>query len=77
MATIQKEIKELTDEILAVTMVISDKFPELYKHLGETPFLTSAYHKRIGSNSLEEYLNTICSQLKHYKEGAEFNRPVD
>jgi hypothetical protein len=45
MATIQKEIKELTDEILAVTMVIRDKFPELYQHLDETPFLTSAYRK--------------------------------
>jgi hypothetical protein len=68
MTTIQKEIKELMDEILAVTMVIRDEFPELYQHLDETPFLTSAYHKRIGSNSLEEYLNTIRSQLESLKK---------
>jgi hypothetical protein len=41
--------------------------PELYQHLDETPFFTSAYRERIGSNSLEEYLNTIRSQLKNYK----------
>jgi hypothetical protein len=68
MTTIQKEIKELTDEILTVTMVIRDKFPELYQHLDETPFLASAYHKRIGSKSLEEYLNTIRSQLESLKK---------
>jgi transcription initiation factor TFIIIB Brf1 subunit/transcription initiation factor TFIIB len=68
METIQKEIKELTDEILEVTMVIRDKFPELYQHFGETPFLTSADNKGVDSNSLEEYLNTIRSQLKIYED---------
>ena len=77
MPTMQKAIKELTDEILAVTMEIRDKYPELYQHLGETPFLTSGDNKGIDPSSAEEYLNTICSQLKHYKEGAEFNIPVD
>ena len=67
MATIQKEIKELTDDILAVTMEIRDKYPELYQHLGETPFLTSADNKGVDSNSLEEYLNAIRSQLKNYE----------
>lgn len=77
MATNQKEIKELTVVILAVTMEIRDKYPELYQHLGETPSLTSGDNKGIDPSSAEEYLNTIRSQLKHYKEGAEFNRPVD
>jgi hypothetical protein len=77
MATIQKAIKELTNEILAVTMEIRDKYPELYQHLGETPFLASANDIGIDLNSLEEYLNTIRSQLTDYKEGAESNRPVD
>jgi transcription initiation factor TFIIIB Brf1 subunit/transcription initiation factor TFIIB len=68
MTTIQKEIKELMDEILAVTMVIRDEFPELYQHLGETPFLTTADNKGVDSNSLKEYLNTIRSQLKIYED---------
>jgi hypothetical protein len=68
METIQKEIKELMDEILAVTMVIRDEFPELYQHLGETPFLTTADNKGVDSNSLKEYLNTIRSQIESLKK---------
>jgi hypothetical protein len=68
MASIQKEIKELTDEILAATMVIRDEFPELYQHLGETAFLTAADNKGVDSNSLKEYLNTIRSQLESLKK---------
>lgn len=67
MARNQKEIKKLTDEILAVTMEIRNKYPELHQHLNETPFSTSADNKGIDYNSLEEYLNTIRSQLKKYK----------
>jgi len=75
MATKQKDIKELTDEILVVTMEIRDKYPELHEHLGETPFLTSANDKGVDRNSLREYLNTIRSQLKDYKEGSKPNNP--
>ncbi len=68
MATNQKEIKELTDEILVITMEIRDKFPELYQFLDETPSFSSINNKGIESNSLEEYLNTIRLQLKDYKK---------
>lgn len=68
MPTIQKELKELTDEILAVTMGLRDKYPEVYKLLGETPFLTSGDNNGIDPSSTEEYLNTIRSQLKHCKK---------
>ncbi len=69
MATNRKEIKELTNEILTVTMEIGDKYPELYNLLDETPFHISIDKKGIQPNCLEEYLNTIRSQLKDYKKG--------
>lgn len=68
MITIQKETTELTDEILAVTMEIRDKYHELYQHLGETPLLNTVNNNGIDINCLKEYLNTIRSQLKNYEE---------
>ncbi len=68
MANNQKETMELTDDILAVTMKIRDRYPELYQHLGETPFLPPANNEGIEPSDLKEYLNTIRSQLKNYKK---------
>ena len=54
MTTNQKNIKKLTDEILAVTMNIREKYPELYWLLDETPLLSSIDNNGIKPNSLEE-----------------------
>lgn len=77
MASNQKQIKELTDEILVVTMEIKGKFPELYQFLDETPSFSSINNKGIEPGNLEEYLNTIRSQLRDYKKGTKSNSPVD
>lgn len=58
------EITKLTNEILVVTMAMKDDFPEVYKHLGETPLFDSVGKKALNSNDFKEYLNTIQAQFK-------------
>ena len=58
------EILILVNEILATTMVIKDSYPELYRHLDETPLFDSIYKKGLSSTDFEEYLITLQSQLE-------------
>ena len=71
MTTLEKEIKELNEEILAVTLEIREKHPELYELLDETPLFTSIDNNGIDPNSLVEYLNTIRSLSSKHNETTE------
>lgn len=57
------EIKELSNKILAVTMEMKDKFPEVYKYLSESSIFDFSNNKTLSSNDFKKYLNTIESQL--------------
>lgn len=58
------EMKKLMDEILAITMIIKDKFPQFYKHLDEMPLFISTDKKELNSNDFKQYLTTLKTQLK-------------
>lgn len=57
-------MKKLNDEILVITLIIKDKFPEYYALLDETPLHISNYNKAVNLDESEQYLRTIKAQLK-------------
>lgn len=60
--------KELMDKILSVTLIITEKFPELSKFLSETPRLEVDYENpEISSNHLRDYYESLNSILNKYK----------
>jgi len=62
-----KTEKELSGDILEITMTIEKKYPELSKYLEETPFhtgKTSTCDETI--NNLKEYFNSLDVLLKNY-----------
>ena len=62
-----KNIHQLMEEIIQLTSEMESKYPELYKHLNETPlFLGKSPEKEISTKDLENYLNTLKEQLKDY-----------
>jgi hypothetical protein len=68
------EMTRLVNEILAVTMKINREFPEVYKHLIESPLFGHNKKNAPDLIDFEEYLNTIQSlldkmtNLSHYSE---------
>jgi hypothetical protein len=53
------EMTRLVNEILAVTMKINKEFPQVYKHLIESPLFGHKKEKALNLIDFEEYLNTI------------------
>ena len=58
------EITKLVNQILITTIEIMDSYPELYRHLDETPLFDSIYKDGLSSNDFEEYLIALQSQLE-------------
>lgn len=56
-------------EIIQLTTEIETNYPELYNHLGETPFsVCETKEIRICTSDLDQYLETLKSQLRHHLE---------
>jgi hypothetical protein len=56
-------------EIIQLTAEIETKYPELYKYLNETPLeLCETKEKKICTDDLKDYLETLKSQLRHHIE---------
>jgi len=56
-------------DIIKLTTVIETQYPELYKYLSETPIpLGNSHEGTIHTADLEQYLETLKSQLQHHIE---------
>lgn len=61
--------KDLIAEISRITTEIETKHPELYRYLDENPMTLPAMdHPEINKEVLEEYLQSLSQQLKHFLE---------
>ena len=59
--------KELNSRILAITMIIAEKFPELSKYIGEMPVtIPDAADPEINVRNLQDYYNSLDALLKRY-----------
>lgn len=64
-----KQLNQLMQEITLLTTEIETKYPELYKYLDETPLLLDeTKEEAISVNNLEQYLETLKTQLLHHIE---------
>ena len=62
-----KNEKELNEDILKVTMIIKQKYPELAKYIGEMPVKISyAPEDHINIKNLEDYYNSLDMILRRY-----------
>ena len=62
-----KTLHSLMQEIIDLSTEIETKYPEIYKHIDETPLVFSySSQKEIGKEELESYLNTLKEQLKDH-----------
>ncbi len=64
-----KSLNALMQEIIRLTLKIETDYPELYRFLNETPLRLSETKKdRINTNDLEQYLESLKTQLQHHIE---------
>lgn len=69
MTFIMKTLNQLMQDIIQLTTVIETHYPELYKYLSETPMsLGEVTEKKISTNDLKQYLETLKSQLEHHMD---------
>ena len=60
--------KELNDKILAITLEIQKKHPELSKYLDEMPVtLPDENNPEITVSKLKDYYNSLTSLIKKYE----------
>ena len=65
--SLQEKEKKLNSKILAITMLIRDKYPELYGFLGEMPVtIPDDNHPDINMEALKDYLDSLEATLKKY-----------
>ncbi len=63
------ELKNLLQEITALTNDIETNYPELYRYLDENPLtLPVVSHPHIDKKVLQEYLQGLKELLKHHLE---------
>ncbi len=61
--------KKLNDDILKITMLIQEKFPELSKYIAEMPdTIPNVVSPEINIKILKEYYNSLETLLKDYDE---------
>jgi hypothetical protein len=61
------ETRTLNQKILAITMLIEEKHPELSNYLLEMPVtIPNQDHPNIDENMLEDYYQSLCKLLKDY-----------
>lgn len=64
-----KNTQDLLTEISTLTREIEENYPELYQYLDENPdTIPNTDHPHVGIEELEEYLNSLKTQLQTYKE---------
>ena len=64
-----KTEKELNADILKITMLIQDKFPELSKYITEIPItIPNVTTPEITVKILQDYYNSLDTMLKDYDE---------
>jgi hypothetical protein len=64
---LMKTEKELTDDILKLTMLIQSKFPELMKYITEMPVtIPDAADPEINTETLKGYYDSLDAVLKKY-----------
>ncbi len=62
-----KNEHQITDDILKVTMVIRNEYPELLKYLNEMPETIPDVNKpTINIDILQEYYNSLLDLLRKY-----------
>lgn len=61
-------MKTLTEKILAITMLIEEKHPELSKFLLEMPVtIPDLDHPKIDDEALQNYYQSLCDLLTEYE----------
>ena len=64
-----KTLNQLMQDIIQLTTVIETHYPELYKYLSETPIaLGETNQGKISSADLNQYLETLKTQLQHHMD---------
>jgi hypothetical protein len=67
-----KTEQELTNDILKITMMINEKFPELSKYITEMPVtIPDTDDPEINIKNLSDYKESLESLLKKYAKGHE------
>jgi hypothetical protein len=62
-----KTEKEISEDIIKITMIIKEKYPELSKYLLEMEeTIPVAAHPEVSIKILEEYYNSLENLLKKY-----------
>lgn len=63
-----EDIKILYKKILAITMLIEEKYPELTKYLSEMPdTIPNENHPNIDEKALQDYYISLCDILTDYE----------
>lgn len=64
-----KRIQQLTQDIIELTFLIEQNYPELYQYLDEIPdTIPSSEHPSMDAKNLSNYLNSLKELLKHHLE---------
>ncbi|MBB6004384.1 hypothetical protein [Arcicella rosea] len=62
-----KTVHELNDEILKITMLIQEKFPELSKYVTEMPVsIPDVENPEVNQKNLQEYYESLLALMKKY-----------
>lgn len=62
-----KTVHELNDEILKITMLIQEKFPELSKYVTEMPVsIPDIENPEVNQKNLQEYHDSLLALMKKY-----------
>lgn len=62
-----KTTEQLMQEIIDIRVKIQSNYPELYRHLNETPLrFNNSEDGLFNTSDLQKYLETLQSQLNHY-----------
>jgi hypothetical protein len=65
-----KTEQELTNDILKITMMINEKFPELSKYITEMPVtIPDTDNPEINIKNLSDYKESLETLLKKYEKG--------
>lgn len=68
-----KTLSNLLKEVNELTLEIESRYPELYRHLDETPlFFAEGKEGKVGKEELKSYLDTLKQELAmHIKSHTE------
>jgi len=62
-----KTESDLNDDILKITMLIEEKFPELSKYVDEMPISApDAVNPAVNQKNLQDYYDSLLALLKKY-----------